>query len=54
MIALEPPLFTYLPENGAVFLDDAYKIDFINELLCPDDDEIVLTFDLKSDLLGEA
>ena len=26
----------------------------MNGLLCPDDDEIVVTFDLKSDLLGEA
>ena len=53
MVAVEPALFTYLPENGAVFLSDTLKADFMNGLLCPEDNEIALTFNLKSNLLGE-
>ena len=53
MVAVEPSLFTFLPENGAVFLDDTLKVDFMNGLFCPKDNEIALTFNLKSNLLGE-
>ena len=30
MIGNEPALFTFLPENGAIFLNDAQKVDFMN------------------------
>ena len=53
MVAVEPALFSFLPENGAVFLNDALKVDFMNGLLCPENNEIALTFNLKSNLLGE-
>ena len=53
MVAEEPALFTLLPENGAVFLSDTLKVDFMNGLLCPEDNEISLTFNLKSNLFGE-
>ena len=53
MVAVEPALFSFLPENGAVFLEDTLKVDFMNGLLCPEDSEIALTFNLKSNLLGE-
>ena len=36
MIVYEPALFTFLPENGAVLLDDAQKTAFMNGQLCPD------------------
>ena len=52
LIAAEPALFEYLPENNAVYLDDSIKADFVNGLICPSVNEATLTFNLTSDLFG--
>ena len=54
MIVSEPALFTFMPENDAVYLNSEFKTAFMNGLLCPDENEIALTFSLTSDLLGDA
>ena len=54
MIETEPYLFTLIPEKGKVFLNDTIKADFLKGLLCPDTDEVTLTFYLISNLLGNS
>ena len=52
MIVSKPALFNFVSENGVVYLNVELKTDFMNGLLCPDANEIALTFVLTSDLLG--
>ena len=54
MINAEPDLFTFIPEKGKVYLNDSIQADFLKGLLCPDTDEVTLTFYLISNLLGNS
>ena len=54
MINAEPDLFTFIPEKSKVFLKDTKQSDFFKGLLCPETDEVTLTFSLNSNLLGNS